>query len=72
MKLLQLQEKVVSLRPYTKYEIMLGVKSMNEPITGKYAEKLMMDVIEMFVNPQKVDKESLHFNFDWSEIDKGE
>lgn len=45
---------------------------MNEPITGKYAEKLMMDVIEMFVNPQKVDKESLHFNFDWSEIDKGE
>lgn len=43
---------------------------MNEPITGKYAEKLANEIIEMFLDPQKVDKDSLHFYFDWSELDK--
>lgn len=48
---------------------MLGVRSLNEPITGQYAEALMQQVVEMTLKPVKIDKKTLKFNFDWSEID---
>lgn len=49
---------------------MLGVRSANEPITGHYAEELMLKIVDMTLHPVKVDKEKIKFHFDWSEIDK--
>ena len=48
---------------------MLGVRSHHDPITGEYAEELMRTIIDMTVHPRRIEKDDIHFNFDWSEVD---
>ena len=47
---------------------MLGVRSIHEPVTGKYAEQLAKDIFLMYTNPQKVDKSQIRHTCDWSRI----
>lgn len=46
---------------------MLGVRSHNEPVAGKYAEQLARDIIEMYSHPQENTTRG-KYNFDWSEV----
>ena len=46
---------------------MLGVRSRHEAISGKYAKEMMAHIIEMTVHPVEVNKNELHFNFEWSD-----
>lgn len=47
---------------------MLGVRSKHDPISGEYADEMMRHIIEMTVNPAKVDKSSITLELDWSEV----
>lgn len=46
---------------------MLGVRSLNEPVSGKYAAQLAKDIIEMYSNPQENTTRG-KYNLDWSEV----